>query len=350
MKNTLNYKIARKMDPCGIILHSTGFNNPYLKRYVQTENKSSSLFNLLGNNKYKNDWNSIKTAAIPHIIVGKFENENIGSIQLLPWTYQSKKSGVGRKGSCDNGWIQIELCEDNLKDEKYFQEVYSEMIKNIVFLCKKFNLNPIGKTKNNIPILLCHAEAHSLGYATNHGDILHWLKNFNKTMEDIRQDVFNNLNSNKSEKEESSMEENNQCEFKINDEIRIIPGSTYASGAKMPTYLYQRKIYVRQIRSNGDLVVGLNKVGPLVGTIKATSAIPFGETLVQKGFTPYLVIINADELSVKTKPDSNSKETSKLKRNGVYTIIGEQDGWGRLKNGKGWILLQHTKKLVKKNG
>ena len=138
-----------------------------------------------------------------------------------------------------------------------------------------------------------------------------------------------------------------KTEFKVEDEIRIIPGSTYASGAKMPTQMFQKKMYVRQIRSNGDIVIGANKTGPIAGTIKATSAIPFGDTLVQKGFTPYLVIVNVDELSVKAKPGVDYKETAKLFRNGVYTIIGEQDGWGRLKTGKGWISLEHVKKLVK---
>lgn len=28
------YKAARKMKPAGIVVHSTGANNPYLKRYV----------------------------------------------------------------------------------------------------------------------------------------------------------------------------------------------------------------------------------------------------------------------------------------------------------------------------
>ena len=43
-------------------------------------------------------------------------------------------------------------------------------------------------------MLLCHAEAHKYGYATNHGDILHWINNFNKTMDNIREEVAKKVN------------------------------------------------------------------------------------------------------------------------------------------------------------
>ena len=49
----LCYKSAQKMVPKGIVVHSTGANNPFLKRYVDCPEK-------LGENKYKNHWNNPK--------------------------------------------------------------------------------------------------------------------------------------------------------------------------------------------------------------------------------------------------------------------------------------------------
>jgi len=95
---------------------------------------------------------------------------------------------MGTLGSCDNGWIQIEVCSDNLKNNIYFQQMYNELIELISFLCKIFNLNPREKT-----VILDHAEAFSLGMANNETGISDWLNNFNKNMENIRNDVIKNL-------------------------------------------------------------------------------------------------------------------------------------------------------------
>jgi N-acetylmuramoyl-L-alanine amidase len=33
-----------------------------------------------------------------------------------------------------------------------------------------------------------------------------------------------------------------------------------------------------------------------------------------------------------------------VKKNGVYTIVAESNGWGKLKSGAGWIDLKQTKR------
>ena len=45
------YKSGRKIKPSGIVVHSTGANNPYIKRYVGPDD------GILGVNKYGNHWN-----------------------------------------------------------------------------------------------------------------------------------------------------------------------------------------------------------------------------------------------------------------------------------------------------
>ena len=43
------YKQGKTMVPKGIVVHSTGANNPYIKRYVQPDN------GIIGKNQYNND-------------------------------------------------------------------------------------------------------------------------------------------------------------------------------------------------------------------------------------------------------------------------------------------------------
>jgi hypothetical protein len=63
MTDSTCYKGTSKMNVKGILWHSTGANNPNLKRYVQPSDNATNrdeLLKLLGVNNYKNDWNHTK--------------------------------------------------------------------------------------------------------------------------------------------------------------------------------------------------------------------------------------------------------------------------------------------------
>ena len=60
---------------------------------------------------------------------------------------------------------------------------------------------------------------------------------------------------------------------------------------------------------------------------------------------PYLVKITSKTLDVNDKADKKSKVNTTVKKNEVYTIVDEKDGWGKLKSGAGWIYLKKTKKV-----
>ena len=40
-----------------------------------------------------------------------------------------------------------------------------------------------------VPVITCHSEAHTLGFASNHADVMHWLPKYGKSLSTIRQDV-----------------------------------------------------------------------------------------------------------------------------------------------------------------
>lgn len=199
--NSTCYKGTRKMTVLGVLWHSTGANNPWLKRYVQPSSNDvnySSLMKKLGKNQYGNDWNHIERQAGLNCWIGKFDDGSVGTVQTMPWDYRPWGCGSGSKGSCNDGWIQFEICEDGLTDKSYFDKVYKEAVEITAYLCKMYNLNPKGTvTKNGVkvPVILDHTTSHSLGFGGNHGDVQHWFKKHGKTLDDVRNDVAKLLSS-----------------------------------------------------------------------------------------------------------------------------------------------------------
>lgn len=167
----------------GLMLHSTGANNPYISRYVGPDDGK------LGENKHNNHWNNLRPDGMQkccHAFIGKLKDGSIATYQTLPWDIVGWCSGSGSLGSKKNanntGYIQVEICEDGLSDANYFNAVYREAVELFAYLCKEFNLDPI---KN----ILCHSEGYAKGIASNHGDVMHWFPRFGKSMDSLREDV-----------------------------------------------------------------------------------------------------------------------------------------------------------------
>ena len=193
--NSTCYKGTRTMTVLGVLWHSTGANNPNLKRYVQPSSNDanySKLMELLGKNSYGNDWNHIEHQAGLNCWIGKLADGTVTTVQTMPWNYRPWGCGSGSKGSCNSGWIQFEICEDALTDKAYFDKVYNEGVEITAYLCKMYNLNPKGTVTVNgvkVPVILDHTTSCSLGMGSNHGDVQHWFKKYGKTLDDVRNDV-----------------------------------------------------------------------------------------------------------------------------------------------------------------
>ncbi len=195
MKNSTCFQQTRKMDIKGVLWHSTGANNPNLKRYVQPDTSDANykkLIELLGKNAAGNDWNHIDVQAGLNAWIGKLADGTVTTVQTMPWDYRPWGCGSGSAGSCNDGWIQFEICEDGLTDKNYFEKIYKEACEFTAYICKLYNLNPKGTVNFNnkkVPIILCHQDSARLGLGSNHSDVLHWFGKFGKTMENVRNDV-----------------------------------------------------------------------------------------------------------------------------------------------------------------
>lgn len=60
--------------------------------------------------------------------------------------------------------------------------------------------------------------------------------------------------------------------------------------------------------------------------------------------TSYTVKITADVLNVRAGAGTNYKVNTQVRKGEIYTIVGESNGWGKLKSGAGWISLKYTSK------
>ena len=167
--------------PTGIVVHSTGANNPRLSRYcdgpVEVIGTPSSMH---WNQKLANN-----RKACVHAWIGKDKDGNVATVQTLPWDWRGWHVGSGSKGSYNNTHVGFEICEDGLTDPEYFKKVYSEAVELCAYLCRLYDI-PVRNIR-------CHCEAHKDGMGSNHGDVMHWFPKHGKTMDNFRTDVQNML-------------------------------------------------------------------------------------------------------------------------------------------------------------
>lgn len=62
-------------------------------------------------------------------------------------------------------------------------------------------------------------------------------------------------------------------------------------------------------------------------------------------FEPYVVRLTAIALNVRTGPGTQYPVTMVIRGGGAFTIVAEENGFGKLKSGAGWIMLQHTERV-----
>lgn len=208
MRQSSWYKKAGKVKVKGVLWHSTGADNPTLRRYIQPDSNEPNrahLLKVLGTNKNNNSWNRPGLNVGVHAFIGKLASGEVSTVQAGEWDKEAWGCGSGKKGSCNQGWIQFEICEDALTDPVYFEQIYREAVELTVYLCKLYGLDPQGTVKHcgvDVPVILCHQDSYRLGLGSNHGDVLHWLPKFGKSMQTVRDDVsalLAEMNNNKEE-------------------------------------------------------------------------------------------------------------------------------------------------------
>lgn len=109
-----------------------------------------------------------------------------------------------------------------------------------------------------------------------------------------------------------------------------------AKGTKLGELAHGSTVEVYGLADNGWVLI---QQGSLRGWVN-------GKYLAEpkKTFEPYIVRVTADALNIRKGPGTNYDVAGCIRDKGSYTIVDEQDGWGRLKSGAGWISLAYTTK------
>jgi hypothetical protein len=128
----------------------------------------------------------------------------------------------------------------------------------------------------------------------------------------------------------------------------------FASGLVKIIYAGEDGVNVRKTPDFGDnidQVVEHGEVFTVVGEtdrfykLKSGLYLAKNENLVE--YIPnkqYVIRVTADALHYRSGPGMQHSINGKIYKGGVYTIVDEQDGWGKLKSGAGWISLAYTEK------
>jgi len=230
------YKAGRKITVKGVMVHSTGANNPWLKRYVGPDDGK------LGKNQYNNHWNQpMDREVCVHAFIGKLKDGSIATYQCLPWNHRGWHAG----GSANNTHIGFEICEDGLTDASYFNAVYKEAVEFVAYLCKEYNLDPMKDG-----VVIGHYEGYKRGVASNHGDPKNWFPKHGKSMDTFRADVKALLTASKPA--EKPAEKPADTTIDKGDLVKIT-GTKYYNGKTIPGWVKNKNWYVHSLK--GDRVV-----------------------------------------------------------------------------------------------
>ena len=178
LKQNECYKSGRTFAPKGIMVHSTGANNPNLKRYVGPDDGR------LGKNQYNNHWNQLRPDGRQiccHAFIGKLADGSVATYQTLPWTMRGWHGAKGPKGSVNDTHIGFEIAEDDTRDPVYFRKVFNEAVELCAYLCKMFNFDPMKDG-----VIIGHYEGYARGTASNHGDPKNWFPKHGESMDSFR--------------------------------------------------------------------------------------------------------------------------------------------------------------------
>ena len=197
------YITGKVCKPIGVMIHSTGAENPNASRYVPGDeviglNTKGTHWDVyhpggrdIGRHTYVNrdgDYTCDKCGGrqvAVHAFIGKMADGSVAIVQTLPWTMRAWHAG---KSKGNNQYIGFEICEDGLDDPEYFAAVYRAAVELTAYLCKLNGWDPLADGT-----VICHAEGYRRGVASNHGDVLHWFPRHGKTMDDFRADVAREL-------------------------------------------------------------------------------------------------------------------------------------------------------------
>lgn len=298
-----------------IVIHETGNSS----KGADAHNHSVYLKNLAAANTTYVSWHyTVDDHEIYHHIP---DNE-------IAW-----HAGDGRNSDGGNvSGIAMEICVNSDGD-------FNKAMDNAAWLTAKL------LKENNLP----------LSAVKQHHDFAPNGKNCPQTIRDkgLWNTFLNKVNNYlKGTNTQSSSGSNNQqtvTDFKVNDIVQFVGNTHYKSADATQGYTCKPgKVKVTKVYR-----VGKSKHPYMVVAVSGGGSTAHGwvdekdlKEIEKEGFKAYTARVTANVLNVRSGPGTGYKVVTTVKKNEVYTIVEEKNGWGLLKSRAGWISLKYVK-LVK---
>lgn len=293
-----------------------------------------------------------------HCYVGQASVESMASWLCNPSVNASSNYGIGYDGriglfveekdrswcssssSNDNRAITIECASDQVHPYTINSKVYDSLIDLCTDICKR----------NGIKELKWKADKSLIGQPDKQNMTVHrWFANkacpgdyiYNR-LDKIAAEVNARLKQSSSEsKEMKPTTSYPKTPFKVKTLVRT---SYYEKPSK------EEKILGKISKGTYTIVEVSNGFGKLKSGkgwiwIADPTKCKILDTVNPSSFKRYSVKVDIDDLKIRKGPGSKYEWTGLYTGKGVFTIIDEKNGWGKLKSKVGWIRLDRTKKM-----
>lgn len=311
-------------------------------------------------NKTANRNHAIDTITI-HCVVGQCTVEALGNVFAASSRQASSNYGVGYDGKIgmyveekDRSWcssnaandhraITIEVASDTTAPYAVTTKAYNALIELVADICKR----------NNIKELKWKADKSLIGQVDKQNMTVHkWFANKDcpgeylySRMGKIAEAVNKKLGTTVTEvKEETTKTETVKTDVKKGSLVKIASNATYYdNGKNVPKWVKTKQWYVSEV--DGDRAV-IDKSDDGENAIASPINVKFLTVVKEEKaeFKPYQVKVNVAALNIRKGPGVDNAVVSVIRDKGIYTIVAENNSWGKLKSGAGWIKLEFTSK------
>lgn len=230
------------------------------------------------------------------------------------------------QGKCtNNNSISIEMCCE-LRNGKWYidEKTYKNTLELTKYLMKKYNIPPERVIRHYD---VCYKDCPNVyGWLKSTGSEATW-KKFKAELNG------DNSNINATTDKTDTAEKTNLYRVRKSWEDKASQLGAFEELENAKEMANKHKGY-NVYDSKGKVVYSPADKHPENGSDTATTT----------KFKPYTVKVTADVLNVRKGAGTNYAVTTTIRRNEVYTIVAESNGWGKLKSGAGWICLDYTVK------
>lgn len=380
------YNANRQITVEGLMLHSVGCNQPDPEVFFRT-------------------WNKPDCNVCAHAVAGADGKV----IQTLPWTWRGWHGGGSSNNNYIGvemtepdtirytggaNWVEK---ADGSNTKRHVDGMYKTAVELFAFLCEKFNLDPLKKG-----VIVSHSEGHKLGIASGHADVEHLWSHFGYSMDGFRKAVSAKLeemrsNSTTVENPVEGVDKPAEGSKKGLHYVRLVWSDAKSQIGAFENIEYAKRLVDEKpeytvFSENGSVEYqaagvsdnktndsNVGEVGKFIelkagtkvykestgfevaltidkdgvftsvaeanGRYKLKSGAGWVSIVPEKDFDPYVVKVTANALNIRKEPNVQAERTGIIEDRGCYTIIEENNGWGMLKSGAGWICLAYTRRV-----